>query len=182
MAEYQAAYRALVDMAHRSKTSAKGLPAQRDIKPQWSGVGFSLLGSQFVSPMGAVSELLEVPTYTRLPGVQPWVRGVANVRGRLLPLFDLAAFFGERLTGLRKQRRILVLETADLYSGLIVDRVFGMQHFPTESYSTDTAGVKEQIKSFVAGSYELDGTRWWVFNPASLIQDVRFINAAAGSN
>ncbi|TQV69634.1 chemotaxis protein CheW [Exilibacterium tricleocarpae] len=178
MAKQQAAFQALVELAHRSRRAAKGLPAQVDITPHWSGVGFSLLGMHFVSPMGVVSEMLEVPPYTRLPGVQPWVRGVANVRGRLLPLFDLAAFFGGRLQTHRKLRRVLILEAGGLYSGLIVDRVFGMQHFPVDTYTTDLSGINAELRSLVSGSYELDEQRWWVLNPATLAENARFVNAA----
>ena len=86
------AFEALANLAAVSRKNAPGLPAQVDVAPRWSGVGFSCLGYRFVVPMGQVSELLEVPTATRLPGVQSWVVGLSNVRGRLLPLFDLARF------------------------------------------------------------------------------------------
>ena len=178
MAEQQAAFQALVDLAHRSRRAAKGLPAQVDITPHWSGVGFSLLGKHFVCPMGVMSEMLEVPAYTRLPSVQPWVLGVANVRGRLLPLFDLAVFFGGRLQTHRKLRRVLILEAAGLYSGLIVDQVFGMQHFPVDTYATDLDEVDARLRPLVSGSYELAEQRWWVFNPVKLAEDARFVNAA----
>jgi twitching motility protein PilI len=130
MSEPQAAFQALLTLAQRSRAAARGLPAQADIRPHWSGIGFSLMGSYFVAPIGEVSEMLEVPNHTHLPGVQPWVKGVANVRGRLLPLFDLAMFFGDRLGSSRKHRRVLILETETLYSGLIVDQVFGMHISP----------------------------------------------------
>lgn len=174
----QAAYHALVDLARRSMRSAKGLPAQIDITPHWSGVGFSLLGAHFVVPMGTISEMLEVPAYTRLPSVQPWVLGVANVRGRLLPLFDMAAFFGGHLQGPRKLRRVLVLDRDDFYSGLVVDQVFGMQHFPADSYSEESEVVASEIAPFTAGSYRMDDQNWVVFNPTELIDNAHFSNAA----
>ena len=178
MAEQQAAFQALVELAGRSRRAAKGLPAQVDIKPHWSGVGFTLLGRRFVVAMGEVSEMLEVPHYTRLPGVQPWVRGVANVRGRLLPLLDMAVFFDQRLSGHRKQRRVLILETENLYTGLIVDQVFGMQHFPVDSFVGSDAGEDDRLKPFVSGSYELSEHKWSIFSLAELAADARFINAA----
>ena len=55
-----AAYQALLDLAQLSRSNARGLPAQVDVKPHWSGVGFSLLGQRFVAPMGDISEMLEV--------------------------------------------------------------------------------------------------------------------------
>ncbi len=178
MSDSEAAFASLVDLAQRSRSAARGLPAQVDIRPHWSGIGFMLMGQRFAVPLGEVSEMLEIPPFTHLPGVQPWVRGVANVRGRLLPLFDMAAFFGAQLSGGRKQRRVLVLETENLYSGLMVDQVFGMQHFPTDQFQAESGLVDAVIQPYTEGSYEHDGQRWTVFRPAFLAQDPRFINAA----
>jgi twitching motility protein PilI len=180
MSEQSAAFQTLVQLAQSSRAAARGLPAQADIRPMWSGIGFSLMGSYFVAPMGEVAEMLEVPQYTHLPGVQPWVRGVANVRGRLLPIFDMGIYFGDRLGGGRKQRRILVLETETLYSGLMVDQVFGMQHFPVDEYSEESGPVADVIRAYVTGSYQLEDTAWSLFRPALLAEDARFINAARG--
>lgn len=180
MSDSQVAFKSLVELAERSRSAARGLPAQLDIRPYWSGIGFMLMGQRFAVPLGEVSEMLEVPPYTHLPGVQSWVKGVANVRGRLLPVFDMAAFFGSQLTAGRKQRRVLILETESLYSGLMVDQVFGMQHFPADEFQDEVGPVDANIQPYTAGSYEQDGQRWTVFRPALLAQDPSFINAAKG--
>jgi len=178
MTDTQIAFQALVDLAQQSRHFAAGLPAQVDIKPHWSGIGFELMGQRFVAPMGEVSEMLEVPVSTRLPGVQPWVRGVANVRGRLLPLFDMGVFFGDQLTSKRKQHRVLILETEGLYSGLIVDRVFGMQHFPVDTFSATREERVGEVGGYVDGCYQVKGVEWGVFNPGKLAQEPTFLNAA----
>ena len=171
-------FQLLVDLAERSVSHAKGLPAQVDIKPHWSGIGFKLAGHHFVAPMGEVSEIMAQPESTRLPGVQPWVRGVSNVRGRLLPLIDLEGFFGGGL-GNRKDRRVLSLEIGDLYSGLIVSEVFGMQHFPLDCFRDEVPEPLETIKPFLAGSYNHKGVIWSVFSPYKLAHNAEFFNAAA---
>lgn len=178
MSDTQAAFQALVDLAQQSRHSAAGLPAQVDIKPHWSGIGFELMGKRFVAPMGEVSEMLEVPLSTRLPGVQPWVKGVANVRGRLLPLFDMGVFFGNHLTVKHKQHRVLILETEGLYSGLIVDRVFGMQHFPVDTFSATRNEHIGEVSGYVEGCYQVNGVEWGVFSPDKLAQEPTFLNAA----
>ncbi len=173
------AFKALTSLAALSRRSAKGLPAQVDVVARWSGVGFSFLGNRFVTPMGQMAELMEVPATTRLPGVQPWVIGLSNVRGRLLPLFDLPGFFGGTISGQKKNHRVLVLETENLYSGIVVDRAFGMQHFPADRFGPVEASLKEEILPFVKGAYQDSrGERWTVFNLSTLAEDPRFINAA----
>lgn len=180
MPDAQQAFSALVDLARRSRASARGLPAQMDVQTYWSGIGFMLMEHRLVVPLGEVSEMLEVPPYTHLPGVQPWVRGVANVRGRLLPIFDMANFFGGHLSAPRKQRRVLILETDELYTGLLVDQVFGIQHFPSDTYREASGPVDSELGAYTVGCYEHKELGWTVFRPALLAQDARFINAARG--
>ena len=44
-----------------------------------------------------VVEILPMPQVTPVPGAQPWLLGVANIRGNLLPIVDLKQFLeGER--------------------------------------------------------------------------------------
>lgn len=176
----QAAYQALASLAAISKQSAKGLPAQQASAPRWSGVGFSFMGLKFVTPMGVVAELMEVPESTRLPGVRPWVIGLSNVRGRLLALFDLPMFLDGKLASQKKRRRVLVLETENIYSGLVVDKAFGMQHFFVDSFRSDSDGVPKKIAPFVKGSYsDARDERWYVFNMEMLAAEDRFVNAAS---
>jgi len=179
MAEALEPFAALVALAQSSVQNAHGLPSQIEIKPHWSGVGFTLAGQRMVAPMTEVAEIFSVPNSTRLPGVKSWVRGVANVRGRLLPLLDLEAFFGGALSGNRKQQRVLALEYGDLFSGLIVSEVHGMQHFPVDSFHTDIAAELQPMRPFLAGAYRQNNRDWTVFSPFKLARDERFFNAAA---
>jgi twitching motility protein PilI len=179
MAEPLEPFAALIALAQSSVQHAHGLPAQVDIKPHWTGVGFTLAGQRLVAPMAEVAEILSVPNITRLPGVKPWVRGVANVRGRLLPLLDLEIFFGGALSGGRKQHRVLALEFGDLYSGLIVSEVHGMQHFPVDSFHNDIPEALAPVQPFLAGAYRQRDLDWAVFSPFRLARDERFFNAAA---
>jgi twitching motility protein PilI len=172
-------YLALVDIARRAKAQAKGLPARQEIKPYWTGIGFSLLGHRFVAAMEDVVELLEVPQYTFIPGAQPWVRGVANVRGRLLPMFDLAAFFGGHLTAPRQRRRVLVLEFDKVYAGLIVDELHGMQHLPLEYGQLPPSDLVESFAPMISGQFVQQQGRWLVFDLQALVSDFQFADAAA---
>lgn len=171
------AYYALQALAHKSLQAAQQLPAQTDLSPQWSGVGFSLFGVNFVVSMGELNEMLEVPSYTRLPGVQSWVKGVANVRGRLLPVFDLAAYFGGALSGAKKQQRLLVIDRDQIYAGLWVDKVFGMQYFPVDSKTEQLpADLPQSVFDFVDGCFMQGDESWIVFHPLRLMDKPNFLD------
>lgn len=180
MTEPTSAFSVLQSLAARSMGAAQQLPAQSNVVEQWRGVGFSLLGFDFVVPMEELVEMLEVPSYTRLPGVKPWVKGVANIRGRLLPLFDLAAFFSGALTGNRKNQRLLVLDKQNIYAGLWVDAVHGMQYFPVHARShTLPSGLPSDLGHFTDGCFNVDNRQWIVFHPVALSQEPTFLDVAA---
>lgn len=176
----QAPFEALKGLADKCRESAAGLPQKIESVPRWRGLGFMTLGEHFAAPMGQIVEMMEVPAYTKLPGVQPWVVGLANVRGRLLPLFDLAMYLGGQLSQQKRYHRVLLLETDELFSGLIVERALGMQHFELEHFNDgDTTGVSAGVQSYVSGSY-VDETnqKWNVLDFTRLALDPRFANAS----
>src|SRR3546814_12949740 len=89
MSQSLTAFELLLQIDRRCRLLGADLPSPPTHGDSWSGIGFRLGEHWYVAPMGEVSEVLHEPRYTHLPGVKPWVRGVANLRGRLLPLMDL---------------------------------------------------------------------------------------------
>ena len=172
-------YRVLADIEFKSRTLSQGLPAQEDVIELWNGIGFLLSGYRFVAAMGEVVEILPVPRYTQVPGVKTWMNGVANVRGRLLPILDLAHFFNLSHKGRNaRDRRVLVIERGEAFSGLIVDNVLGMQYFPVDSFQPGVSEVPEQMKDFVSGCYDRSQDRWNVFTTDNLVTNENFLNVA----
>lgn len=165
-----------LDQAYRNR--AASLPAQQEVAQYWSGIGFRMGGQHYVAPLGEIVEVLPEPRFTQLPGVRSWVRGVANVRGRLLPVMDLCAFLGMNLSGTRKERRVLVVEHGNLFAGLTVDTVLGMQHFKVESFSADCGTVPAGVQAFVRGCFQREHD-WLIFSPYALAVDTAFLDVVA---
>jgi purine-binding chemotaxis protein CheW len=55
---------------------------------------FALGGDDYVVAISQVRELIPAAPLTRLPGAPPWVRGVFNLRGAVVPLVDLGVKLG----------------------------------------------------------------------------------------
>jgi twitching motility protein PilI len=170
----------LLSLVSRRGSELNVLPSARDnVTESWSGIGFRL-GEHFcVTAMADVAEVLTEPSATRLPGVKAWVRGVANVRGRLLPLVDLTLFLNEQVSTVQRQRRVLVIEKGDIYLGLIVDEVFGLQHFDVGNYRREGGLKDSHLQAYIQGGYQQDERFWAVFRPAQLIEDKNFYTVAA---
>jgi twitching motility protein PilI len=178
MSESLTAFELLLQIDRRCRELAADLPSQPTRRDAWSGIGFRLGEHWYVAPMNEVGEVLHEPRFTQLPGVKPWVKGVANLRGRLLPIMDLCGFFGHELSTVRRQRRVLVIEHDDVFAGLMVDEVFGLQHFPLDSLEPVPAEeLRGPMAAFVRGRFS--GERCWrVFSPFGLVQSREFMSVA----
>jgi len=172
------AFELLLQIDRRCRQLGADLPSQPTHRDSWSGIGFRLGEHWYVAPMGEVSEVLHEPRYTSLPGVKPWVRGVANLRGRLLPLMDLCGFFGHELSSVRKQRRVLVVDNEEVFAGLLVDEVLGLQHFAQGSLEPVLPGYLDGPESaFVQGRFPGD-RQWQVFSPFAVTRSPGFMDVA----
>ena len=167
----------LLEIAQRSKKRGLGLLGQG--QTGWTGVGFALAGENFLAPIGEVSEILKTPRYTLVPGVESWMRGLANVRGRLLPITDILLFVGRKSQIQEQKGRVLVVDHEEIFAGLVVDEVLGMQHFNAQDYSIDVKAPFTEIAPFVQGAFIRDGQTWYVLLLSRFIEDPRFLKAAA---
>lgn len=180
MSAQAAPFALLTDIAKRSRALALGLPEQEEAIELWNGIAFSMAGDRYVAPMGEVVEILHLPRYTQIPGVKSFLLGAANVRGRLLPLIDLAQFFElPRKVRTARDRRVLVVEQGDVFSGLVVDEVLGMQYFNVDSYHPQIANTQQQVAPFVQGGFIRSEAAWQIFSMVTLMENPRFLDVSS---
>ncbi|WP_077046042.1 chemotaxis protein CheW [Pseudomonas sp. KK4] len=181
MTESLTAFELLLQIDQRCRLLAADLPSQPTRQDNWSGIGFRLGDHWYVAPMGEVSEVLHEPRFTQVPGVKPWVKGVANLRGRLLPIMDLGGCFsgkesGHEQSATRRQRRVLVVEHQEVFAGLLVDEVFGLQHFAQDTLEPGDT-LNGPMAAFITGRFQREQT-WQVFSPFALATSQGFMNIA----
>lgn len=167
------AFKLLQELADKARETAIDLPAAQSAQTHSTALGFNLLGQRFVASMDEISELMRVPAATRVPGVKNFVMGVGNVRGRLMTVLDLALFFGEPSRLPRAQRRLLAVEDEENLIGFMIDDSFGMQHFPSDSFTEEAEDVPEMFSDFVRGAYLVAGVQWPLLSLSALASDSR---------
>jgi len=158
--------------------NAAPLPARRDAKPEWQGLGFQVGGVRLVSPIGQVNEILTVPRVTALPRVKEWILGIANVRGRLVPIVDFHRYLGVAPTTPRVQWRVLVVDAIDFRVGLIVEQSLGMQHFVTDSFEQGCPEGLSALAPYIEGAYRHAGRVFYVVGLQAVVRDERFTQVA----
>ncbi len=154
-------------------------PGEMVDRGMWAGIGFRIAGIRVVASMNEVSEIFNLPAgLTRVPGSSPWVRGIANIRGSLLPIMDLQAFLGGKQVLAGRRSRVLVIHRDDLFTGLLVGDVLGMKHF-SPAQRLDSLRVDSMIGRLVSGAFRKSEGSWPVISIEKLINDELFRKAAA---
>jgi twitching motility protein PilI len=117
------------------------------------GVLLRLGHSRFCVPMADVAEVTGLPAITRLPGASPWLLGVANWRGRMLPVLDLRSLLGVAVTPLASSARLVVVAdtaTGALTAGVVAEAVPGVNDLDGE-LAPPPATLAPEVARLVAG-------------------------------
>jgi twitching motility protein PilI len=138
------------------------------------------MGQQwFLLPRSSIAEILRMPMLTRVPWAKPWLLGVANIRGTVLPVTDLGLLLMGESSVNRQRGRVISIKHADLAVGLWVEEVQGLQQFPRGArLNAQVDGEARNWQFFVRAQYELSGRRWLLLDVQSLISSDLFKNAA----
>ncbi len=96
----------------------------------------TLDGENYCLDILSVRELLGMAAITPLPNTPPFVRGVINLRGQIIPIVDLRLKFGMEFKPYHKRSAIVVVELSlpgeTLLLGLVVDAIQDVVAIPDE--------------------------------------------------
>lgn len=74
---------------------------------------FTLQGELYALDIHEITEIIEYRSLTVVPMMPTFIRGVLNLRGRVLPVVDLSARFGQQATTVARRTGIIVVQAAD---------------------------------------------------------------------
>ncbi len=169
----------LADYEERSLAHVAGLPEQLDAPGLWRGVAYRIGSHRLASGFDEVVEILPLPALTTVPGAQPWMLGVANVRGTLLPVVDLKQFLEGERTVLHESQRVLVVRQPGGEVAVTIDELYGQRSF-VDGQGIDLAQVSEgRYSHFIDRAYRMGEQDWGVFSLDRLARTPEFRQAAA---
>jgi twitching motility protein PilI len=171
-------FRLLQQLEAYGRAHAAALPAQAEARAQWVGVGFRLGRLRFLAPMAEVKEILTYPQLSQVPRTKPWLKGLANVRGTLLPIMDLNGFLGDRASPLTRLSRVLVVQYQSSVAGLLVDEILGLRQFFEEDWRPVSASIDPALAPYVSGEFEQENAYWHVFSVSALTGHPQFLKVA----
>ena len=86
-------------------------------------VVFSLGSEEYALPIGAVHEIIRFSEPRSLASEVPWIRGVIGLRGKIIPIFDLAARLGLEPGEPTEPGKIVIVSSGAGQVGVMVDEV-----------------------------------------------------------
>jgi len=95
-------------------------------------ITFTLAAETYGIESAFVREVYLLRDFTPLPGVPPYIFGIINVRGQILPVVDLKKFFNLPEKGLGELNKVIILYDNQMEFGILADVVNGAQAIAVE--------------------------------------------------
>jgi twitching motility protein PilI len=157
---------------------ADRLQAARTQERATSWLAVESAGRRFLLPLQQAGEIFSPVPVVSVPHTQPWFLGVANLRGGLFGVVDLARFLGLRsgeAESPRDQSRLVVFNPAlDLNCALLVDRLAGLRS--ADQLHAETAVPGAPRPAFAGLRYrDAAGLAWQELDLAALAVDDAFV-------
>jgi purine-binding chemotaxis protein CheW len=109
--------------------------------------------------IAGVKEIIEYPAVTRVPMTPPFIRGVINLRGNVVPVIDLAVRLDKNRQEISKRTCVIIVELQaegeDADVGFVVDSVAEVIDIPDEKIELAPAFGAEVRTDFISGMGKL---------------------------
>jgi twitching motility protein PilI len=174
-----AAFEKLQEYEQRSDAFTPGQGQSGGTLGEWSGITFRLGDTRLACDSDRVLEILPFPQATPVPGSKPWILGLANVRGALVTVVDLAWFLTGKRSSLSVRSRLLSAQLHKAPVGLLIDEVFGQRHFLNEDATEAGLDEDSPLQWLVTQKHKVGAETWHELDLDQLFSSQDFLNGAA---
>ncbi len=122
---------------------------------------YRIAGYGFLLGEGVLSEVVIAPTLSPVPRSPEWLLGLTNVRGTIVPVFDLWRFVRTQLPQ-RATGTVLVLDLDTAAVGLMIDELPKL--VPFDSQPAHTLPAAPALQPFLGRGLQALGCEWWEFD------------------
>jgi purine-binding chemotaxis protein CheW len=119
-------------------------------------VSFNLADEEYGLDIMKVQEIILIGEITQMPQAPPYVRGLINLRGHVIPIIDLRQRFGLPETGKNESQRIIVVNVSQRTIGIVVDEVDQVLRVKAEDMEPPPTSIKGIKHDFISGLAKLE--------------------------
>ena len=169
---------ARIDLRSFQHELATRLASKTAAQVESSRLGLACGGEQWLIPLADAAEVIALPTVAEVPLTKPWLLGLANVRGNLYTVVDLAGFLGRPAVvphGTGGQSRLILFGpvVGELNAGIVVQSVLGLRNV---AELTPTAPVADAPAWYGQRWTDTGGGTWQEIDLARLAEDSVFLH------
>lgn len=119
-----------------------------------------------------VNEILQVQPITPIPEVEPFIKGLINLRGKIIPVIDVAERFGKESFTYNDRTCVIVIEVKSVEVGLIIENIAEVVSIREEDIlPPPTINHANMQSKFIRGIGKIDGTVKLLLDPVKLLSD-----------
>jgi chemotaxis signal transduction protein/chemotaxis regulatin CheY-phosphate phosphatase CheZ len=107
-------------------------------------IGFLMNGCEYTIPIIKVQEIINLPTVTKLPQASDYLDGVANLRGRVIPIINLKKMVG--LASEKAGEKVIVISSGRITFGVVVDGITGVVSIDEDKIEPAASFMNVQIE------------------------------------
>ena len=141
-------------------------------------VSFRLGGEEYGLEILKVQEIIRMQELTRVPNSPPFVEGVINLRGRVIPVIGLRKRFGMPPRDHDHETRIVVVELGGDVLGFEVDSVSEVLRIPADTVEPPPR-LSKHDNEYVSGVGKLQGRLLLLLDVTRLMADSEAISLEA---
>lgn len=119
-------------------------------------VTFLLTDEEYGVDVRLVQEIIRVTEVTQVPRAPEFIKGVINLRGRIIPVIDLKRKLGLGDVVIERQTRVVVVRLRDRLIGLLVDGASQVLKVPVSTIEAAPEEVVEIDANYIRGVAKLE--------------------------
>ncbi|MDX1776261.1 MAG: chemotaxis protein CheW [Desulfobulbales bacterium] len=132
---------------------------------------FQIAREQYGIEICHITEIIGIQTITELPEMPDFIKGVINLRGRVVPAMDVRARFNLPHREYDARTCIIVVEINATSVGLIVDQVMEVIDIPAESIEPPPKAAAKNGSNFLQGVGKVENEVKIILNVSRLLFD-----------
>ncbi len=179
MSAFNAAFSKLLEYEARARDFDPGKGRGEQAHGEMTGVIFAIDEHHLTCSVEQVHEFLPLPAYTPVPGTKTWILGLANVRGDLVTIVDLAWFLLGTRTKATMRSRLLLASLRGRPVGLLVDEVFGQRNFVESDAQPSRLATNSSLHGFIKRQFRSGSETWQELDLDILFTTADFLSGAA---
>lgn len=137
---------------------------------------FRVADNNLLLELNSSTEVINSIDCSLIPRTQPWLLGMASLRGQLLPLIDLQAYWFDSVPAHKlKSKRVISTKVGSIVIGLVVDQVFGV----INSVDMDEKEILENdwddvVRRTLSAAYSVNEMNYGKYDLSKMIAEDKF--------